>query len=252
MIVRRLAIIVAASVILCGMPAYAGLVTNGSFEDPDLPDGTNDVSDATTHVWNGGWTSADNNKGASYGAGVEDPAVDKTNQLGAQYATMKFVSSGDDLWIKILRDEGPVLPGTYSFSVGMTWDKAWATGTQPSGSNQWGNYNSVSLVLSGSKFERQHGVLPEDTFTDRSIQVVIAPDGTLVSTDADVAPAVGTLLTGGNVEIVLMAGRDSGSGGGGETYMLFDNVRLDAPVVIPEPAGLGLLGVALLAMRKRR
>jgi len=215
--------------------AQADLVTGGSFETPDIADGTNDVVDATSQTWDDGWSSADNAKsGLTYGAGREDPSTDKTGQTGEQYAKMTFAyTTSQDQWVKIY---SPILGTvqadyTYNFQVGMTWDRDYANGTQPSLTTIWGSSNKVTLWLNGQAFERNHGTLPEDTFTERSIQVVVDASGNLQSTDADTAPTVGTPLAGGDVQVQLMAGRAKSSGGTGPTHMLFDNVRVNLPAV---------------------
>jgi hypothetical protein len=230
--------------------AQAALITGGSFESPDIANGTNNVSDATGHVWSDGYTSADNNKTTSpqYGAGVEDPTTNLSGQLGDQYGKMLFApSTTQNQWIKIYSPAlDPVLASyTYTLTVGVGWDRQYASGSQPT----WAGYNSIQLILSGNQIWKDLPSLTEDAFTDVSFEVVLDADGKLVSHTGSGGPAVGTLLTGGNASVSLMGGRAISTGSTGSSYLLFDNIRLDA---VPEPAALSLLGIGALGVLGRR
>jgi len=235
--------------------AEAALVAGGSFESPDIADGTDDVIDATGQTWSDGWSSYDNNKSVAYGAGREDPSTDKTGQTGDQYAKMVFAyTTSLDQWVKIESPSlGTAAAGyTYTFKVDMSWDSQYASGTQPGLTTIYGTSDKWALYINDQEFVRNHPSLTKNTFSETSIEVVLDASGNLLSTDADSAPSVGTALAGGDIYALLTAGRLRSTGGNGSTYMLWDNARFDA---VPEPAALGLLavgGVGMLLRRRRR
>ncbi|MEN6663481.1 MAG: PEP-CTERM sorting domain-containing protein [Phycisphaerae bacterium] len=151
-----------------------------------------------------------------------------SGQLDDQYLKMQFVSSTKNEWIKVFSPTlGAVQANaTYSFNVMATWDAQYGGGSQPS----WAGCNVVSLYLNGYEFYKNLvGNIPtRGTFNDIGVQVVIDSSGKLVSTNANTTAVVGeTVLTGGSeAQIKLMGGRAASTGGSGQSYVMFDNVRL--------------------------
>lgn len=191
------------------------LINNQSFEDPTLSPGSFFYSPTQMPGW------------SSTATGGADRGIWNTTATGKHLINIAFA----------YRDNAFAQQTTEAVQAGTTYTLTWLQGrtgnaTRGTGELWAGGTLANGVLTGGTMVVSLTTLMSQDNMTEHSVSWT---------------PGAGNPLIG-----QLLTVRFAGTTVVGESYVSFDNVRLDAAPV-PEPATLSLLGLgALAAFRRRR